>query len=224
VTRPEPAAKLDAVQTAPKSGPAVVVASAQPANPQQSKAKGAVRQIPIVGSANPGDPNNDLSPVYPAAPGKDLPIKQAGTPAPAPAAASAATSASSAPPVSRATLQTQAAAPNSCNIAACSAAYRSFRASDCTYQPYTGPRAVCENPPDAAHSNPYRHWSPRQAARDNSDAVDLYDDDDDALNVRPQPGLNAEYDDDEESDVVVRGPPPDVSRYGLRRNWIIERN
>jgi len=31
-----------------------------------------------------------------------------------------------------------------CNIAACSAAYSSFRASDCTYQPYSGPRQVCE--------------------------------------------------------------------------------
>lgn len=31
-----------------------------------------------------------------------------------------------------------------CNIAACSAAYSSFRASDCTYQPYGGPRRACE--------------------------------------------------------------------------------
>jgi len=30
-----------------------------------------------------------------------------------------------------------------CNIAACSAAYRSFRASDCTYQPFDGERRVC---------------------------------------------------------------------------------
>lgn len=30
-----------------------------------------------------------------------------------------------------------------CNIRACSAAYRSFRASDCTFQPYSGPRRIC---------------------------------------------------------------------------------
>jgi 1A family penicillin-binding protein len=37
-----------------------------------------------------------------------------------------------------------AADPNaSCNIEACSAAYDSFRASDCTYQPYDGPRRLC---------------------------------------------------------------------------------
>ena len=30
-----------------------------------------------------------------------------------------------------------------CNIEACAAAYRSFRASDCTYQPFEGPRQLC---------------------------------------------------------------------------------
>jgi 1A family penicillin-binding protein len=30
-----------------------------------------------------------------------------------------------------------------CDIGACSSAYRSFRASDCTYQPYYGPRRLC---------------------------------------------------------------------------------
>ncbi|NNH33759.1 hypothetical protein C9413_31630, partial [Rhizobium sp. SEMIA 4085] len=32
----------------------------------------------------------------------------------------------------------------SCNITACSRSYRSFRASDCTYQPYYGARRLCE--------------------------------------------------------------------------------
>jgi membrane peptidoglycan carboxypeptidase len=35
-------------------------------------------------------------------------------------------------------------APPSCNITACSRAYRSFRPSDCTYQPYSGGRRLCE--------------------------------------------------------------------------------
>jgi BA14K-like protein len=30
-----------------------------------------------------------------------------------------------------------------CNLDACTAAYRSFRASDCTYQPIGGPRRLC---------------------------------------------------------------------------------
>ncbi|WP_376743704.1 PBP1A family penicillin-binding protein [Ensifer canadensis] len=32
----------------------------------------------------------------------------------------------------------------SCNIRACARSYRSFRASDCTYQPYRGERRLCE--------------------------------------------------------------------------------
>lgn len=36
---------------------------------------------------------------------------------------------------------------NSCDVQACAAAYRSFRESDCTYQPYDGPRRMCVNPP-----------------------------------------------------------------------------
>jgi len=35
-------------------------------------------------------------------------------------------------------------APQSCNITACSRSYRSFRPSDCTYQPYSGGRRLCE--------------------------------------------------------------------------------
>jgi BA14K-like protein len=45
-----------------------------------------------------------------------------------------------------------AAAPQpKCDIAACSAAYRSFRASDCSWQPYDGPRRFCDkgHPPQA---------------------------------------------------------------------------
>jgi membrane peptidoglycan carboxypeptidase len=32
-----------------------------------------------------------------------------------------------------------------CDYAACSRSYRSFRASDCTYQPYQGPRKLCQH-------------------------------------------------------------------------------
>ena len=31
-----------------------------------------------------------------------------------------------------------------CNDRACAKAYRSFRASDCSYQPYRGPRIICD--------------------------------------------------------------------------------
>jgi hypothetical protein len=44
-----------------------------------------------------------------------------------------------------------------CDVAACSAAYRSFRTSDCTWQPFEGPRRFCDkgNPPqDVATATP----------------------------------------------------------------------
>jgi hypothetical protein len=36
------------------------------------------------------------------------------------------------------------AAPPRCNVSACAAAYRSFRESDCTFNPSFGPRRLCE--------------------------------------------------------------------------------
>jgi len=47
------------------------------------------------------------------------------------------------PPVAG-TPRTDARAQATCNIAACSNAYVSFNASDCTYQPVDGPRRICE--------------------------------------------------------------------------------
>jgi hypothetical protein len=47
--------------------------------------------------------------------------------------------------------------PPKCDINACAAAYRSFRASDCTWQPYEGPRRFCDKgtpPKDVAATNP----------------------------------------------------------------------
>ncbi|MDI3469742.1 MAG: multimodular transpeptidase-transglycosylase [Pseudolabrys sp.] len=56
-------------------------------------------------------------------------------------------------PVNSVTGETADAAPvslesrNVCDVDACARAYRSFRASDCTYQPYFGPRQLCAGAP-----------------------------------------------------------------------------
>jgi BA14K-like protein len=39
------------------------------------------------------------------------------------------------------------ASGNRCDVQACASAYRSFRASDCTYQPFEGARRFCGKPP-----------------------------------------------------------------------------
>lgn len=134
-------------------------------------ANSSVRQIPLGKTPDvpPGDPHNQLTPVYPAAPGKDLPppaetadsnsnddTKNAAVTEPATTAQAqgAVSTTGSAPSqdqtdqprvnVSTAAPATNTAAPNSCPVDACASAYRSFRASDCTYQPFSGPRKICD--------------------------------------------------------------------------------
>jgi hypothetical protein len=52
------------------------------------------------------------------------------------------------PATGRGNLSSGAAASNNrCDVQACAGAYKSFRASDCTYQPFEGVRRVCEKPP-----------------------------------------------------------------------------
>ena len=88
---------------------------------------------------------------------------------------------------------------NRCDVQACSSAYQSFRASDCTYQPFEGARRVCEKTPvqrtarDQSERPERRQWSrerdvaPRDSDRtigrrvyDDPDETDVDDDDDGA--------------------------------------------
>jgi hypothetical protein len=60
-----------------------------------------------------------------------------------------------------------------CDIAACAAAYHSFRASDCSWQPYEGPRRFCDKgqpPQDAAAADPN---AATDAAQQISDKCDI---------------------------------------------------
>ena len=87
---------------------------------------------------------------------------------------------------------------NRCDVQACSSAYQSFRAADCTYQPFEGPRRVCEKVPgqrtarDQTDRTERRQWSrerdvsPRDSDRtvgrrvyDDPDENDVDDDEDD---------------------------------------------
>ena len=200
-------------------------------------ASGAVRQIPIsrTTAADLGDPQGKLTPVYPAAPGKDLPIKDTPvvqavkppaetngnanasgqTASPAPAAAPSVASAASPP-------------ANACNVAACAAAYRSFRESDCSYQPLVGARRTCEGAPGLGGQS-----STGQVAAQPPQARPQYD------TRGPAPVARGRYDDelrqvertvrrlppspggiDDDEDVVVIEAPQ--QRYDIRRNWISE--
>jgi BA14K-like protein len=77
-----------------------------------------------------------LTPVYPAAPGGEK--KQASTTD----TGEATPAAPSKPDEAQAAAVQPAQAK--CDLQACAAAYRSFSAADCTYQPYEGPRRLCD--------------------------------------------------------------------------------
>ncbi|MCK9919675.1 BA14K family protein [Microbacteriaceae bacterium K1510] len=85
-------------------------------------------QTPIVYPTPPA-----AVPAQAAAPAKAP--AQAAAPRPAPATTAAAEA-------SEARAQAPSAPPG-CNVSACEAHYKSFRAADCTYQPNDGPRRLC---------------------------------------------------------------------------------
>lgn len=86
--------------------------------------------------------------------------------------AAAQAQASATEPASEATTASVAAAAAHCNVSACSAAYRSFRASDCTYQPFGGERRLCTKAAVAGKvaaathlTHSVRHSEPREERR-----------------------------------------------------------
>jgi len=212
-----------------------------------------VRQIPIARAATPenGDSNSKLTPLYPASPGKDLPVQQAPVIAAKPPAAEtsgsaptsstevkekASSTASAAPSTEEkaaGTASTARAAPNSCNAQACSAAYRSFRASDCTYQPFSGERRICDASqgesgqatasrapaPDApahaqAPSDRHERGAQGQKSQEEKDLQEA---------IRTVRGLPENVERDRGAPPVEVIEPPDGGGYGGGRRWIIER-
>jgi len=123
-----------------------------------------------------------LTPVYPTEPGKpkiqtetsgNVAQEQATlTPAPAPPPAANVEQAplpqpAPAQPKEEPVAATQPAAQqasNSCNVQACGAAYQSFRAADCSYQPADGPRRACTIAGGAATASMHAP-KPQQAPR-----------------------------------------------------------
>ncbi|HZP71483.1 MAG TPA: BA14K family protein [Pseudolabrys sp.] len=120
--------------------------------PQPNPAQGA-----SVARPKAEGPNAELSSIYPKRLEPTQPTAQSnGAPttsgkAPADAATSSSDNARNAQAYAPAPLQNDEGAParstNRCDIQACAGAYKSFRASDCTYQPFEGPRRVCSKVP-----------------------------------------------------------------------------
>lgn len=195
-----------------------------------------VRQIPIARatSQSNGDPNGQLTPIYPASPGKDLPVQQAPVIAATPPAAKAPVETTGSAPASSTEEKSASAAnaantapatPNSCHVQACAATYHSFRASDCSYQPFDGPRKFCDagaNAPAQALASPapaHVQATPERRERSaqgrkSQEEKDLQD----AIRtVRSLP--DAERGDDAP---VEASEPADGGRYDAGPRWVIE--
>lgn len=135
--QPQPVAQAPQPSPEVKTEP---VAAAQPAATEKTEPVAAAQPAPEktepVASAQAAPDKTE--PVASAQPASELKQQTvaATQPAPAPAA--------EAKPESTATVQpAMQQAPKSCNVQACGAAYQSFRAADCTYQPMSGARRVC---------------------------------------------------------------------------------
>lgn len=96
-------------------------------------------QVPIAYPTPPSSPPAAAAPITPAlapaqaaAPRATPAVSAAAVPTPGPEASEARAQAPSAP-----------SAPPGCNVSACEGHYKSFRISDCTYQPNDGPRKLC---------------------------------------------------------------------------------
>ena len=101
-------------------------------------------------------------PMPPARP-QDVEQVNAGDPPPAAAAQP--------PAIANASVAEKASvtAKLQCDVAACAGAYTSFRESDCTFQPFEGPRRLCAAPP-AAQQRSAERGPRREASRLDRDA------------------------------------------------------
>jgi hypothetical protein len=134
---------------------------AGPASPPAAQAAQAQEPAQQQQQATP-QPHQRAQQQAPAsAPAAPTPTQQAKTDAPPAAAAKPAAT----PPVStpKAATPVSLESRNACDVQACARAYRSFRESDCSYQPYSGPRQLCVSPPGSKEAS--RSRAPERAAR-----------------------------------------------------------
>ncbi|MDE2374820.1 MAG: BA14K family protein, partial [Hyphomicrobiales bacterium] len=131
---PEPQYKAPPVHVAvpaPASAPKAD-AHLSPIQPTVSAPQPAASAPPAVVSASP-----------PAAPAAPVRSAVTSAPPPAPAAPIAATPGPDQATAAAVVAPLPPPAPPACDVQACAAAYRSFNAADCTYQPFDGPRRLC---------------------------------------------------------------------------------
>ena len=148
--RPDDRALTPLTPVAP-GGAALAQATPPAPQAQGEQASAQSAQQPAASQPAPAPQQQTAAAAPQDAPAPPAPKEQAKPEVPTPAAAPVQTAkaepapAASAPPANATPVSLESR--NACDVSACSRAYRSFRESDCTYQPFSGPRQVCVGPP-----------------------------------------------------------------------------
>ncbi len=142
---PRVVAKVDGPDTGPSP---LVTKKAEPVSEPVEAAAESTGATPADAAPIPQAPipQAPVSPAVTIANAETLPLAVAPLPAAtaqAQPAAAPAPSQLSEKPVLASAMQT----PNHCDVQGCAAAYTSFRAADCSYQPMEGARKICVKPP-----------------------------------------------------------------------------
>jgi hypothetical protein len=124
-------------------GPDKKSAEAKPDTKTAERQRSAAADEPAKAAVETAKANDSKEAVKP-------PPKEVANAAPASAQPIALTQAASKPDASPVPAANGGPEGGHCDVQACAAAYKSFRESDCTYQPYSGPRELCVKPPTPA--------------------------------------------------------------------------
>ena len=148
---PQPKPAVQAVSSAPPpkvEGPSAALSPVYPRKIETVETAANTQQQPSAGQSQAQQPQTQ-QPQTKAQPETTGMAPRAEGPMPPPAAPTARAGVQQA----SAALPEASASNNRCDVQACAGAYRSFRASDCTYQPFDGgERRLCAKGPEAARS------------------------------------------------------------------------
>ena len=131
--KPEPPRSVGSVTGAPEA-----VARAEASAPEPSAKAPSEPAVSAPDKAEPADKPEPAQRAVTETTGSAPPSEAAPQPSPSPPRA------------------TNVVAKSQCDVAACTAAFSSFRAADCTYQPIEGARQLCVKPPAAAQRSASR--------------------------------------------------------------------
>ena len=153
--QPKPALQAAAPVSVPNAeGPSAALSPIYPKKPEAVQATANPQQPPATQApAQQSQTPVNSAPVTPKPPAETTGMATRAEDTAQPPGAPATTAAARMEDRQASTVPPEATtAGNRCDVQTCASAYKSFRASDCSYQPYGGERRLCTKQPVAARS------------------------------------------------------------------------